>query len=181
MKKLLIVAVCLTLVSCGLFNRTVTKKKVNSSVSATVSVSASDASTSNVTATNISEGGRISSSPARSGTAKGRINNGVGVVTDSAGLLLVALIDTLSGSLTIGYSIPGGYHYDWWRDSARNVQADSSSSVRDSSDNHEEVSSATDSNKERKPNFIGTIGLWIGICLVVIAAIWAVAKFVLKR
>lgn len=181
MKKLLVVAICLTFASCGLFNRTVTKRKLDASTSAKVETSNSYKRDVSVQSVDVSQGGRVTSTPGKTGTIKGKMNNGMGIVTDSAGLLLVALIDSLSGNLTIGYSIPGGYTADWWQNKAQSDSTDKSSGKRDSTDQRSEKVSANAVDKESKPNFIGTLAMWVGIGLVVIAAIWAVAKFVFKR
>lgn len=181
MNRVLLLAMALILSSCGLFEKTVTKRQLDSSVSATVEVARKTSVASNVSSTSIDERAKVTAVPGRTGTATAPVRNGVGIITDSAGLLLVALIDSLSGNLTVAYSVPGGYSADYWRGVSGSSVSISVESEVDSSGTVQQQVSASAVDKERKPSSVGTSIMWIGVSLLAIAVIWAVAKFVLKR
>lgn len=50
-----------------------------------------------------------------------------------------------------------------------------------SSEKSSNVSKSTDTEKESKPSFFGTIGMWVGVGLLAIAVIWAIARFAFNR
>ena len=181
MRTVLLLAMALTLSSCGLFNKTVTKRKLEASKSADVAVSRKSVEAASVSATELSERAKVTTVPGKSGVATTRIKNGVGIVSDSTGMLLVALIDTLSNSLQVAYSFPGGYSADYWRGTSSRDSTGAKAAEADSTDSRKEQVRSSNVDKVRRPAIGGTIAMWVGIGLMVIAAVWAIAKFVLKR
>lgn len=174
-------AVLLSVSSCGLFNRTVTRDKLESVSSSSAEVTKSSTSNSSVSSRDITESRTVRQRPGKPLNASGNINQGIGILRDSAGYQLVAILDSLTGHLTVVGNLPGEYESTWQRGLNSTDSTGSSESRQDSTGNQSESQSEKNMNKDSNPSFWGTVALWIGIAIFVIAGVWIFSKTVLKR
>lgn len=134
---------------------------------------------------------RVVETPGATISATGKPDARGVLLKDSAGYKISALLDSLTGHLTVNVTVPAGKDSsttvtDETITQANNLTTDStsgSSRERDSSvvATVDQRVKTSQTEKESKPSFFGTLGMWIGIALVAVAVIWILAKTVFKK
>lgn len=132
----------------------------------------------------------VSKRPGETIKASGKLSPRA-LLKDSAGYRIVALFDSISGALEIEVTTPAiddstttsideSISSTEDRSSEEKTGAEKQNATIQQSENRTELQKK-EVEKERKPSFWGTIGMWIGIAIASVAVLWLLFRKLLNR